>query len=178
MPITSDEAKSIVFAHIDKIGRESIRQTLSSGHGAEYLRKITASCRAKIRDMGGDAESEQAMLTAILHFTLSLAAVPSHRKVEYGGVELDVVIPDLRTLQKSPELAMVVCVASAPGDGAVDRIAGVLDSKTRLAVAMVPGGGKTRHITYSVDDSTFENVIQDARAFLASSRRANFGMIS
>lgn len=52
--------------------------------------------------------------TALVHYLLSVLGVPSQRKVASGGVELDVVVPDLNTLLRSPESALVVCIPDSP----------------------------------------------------------------
>lgn len=54
--------------------------------------------------------------TALLHYLLSVLCVPSQRKIESGGVFVDVVVPDLATLRRRPEAALVICVCEA-GDG-------------------------------------------------------------
>lgn len=179
MPITSDDVKSIVYDHIDEMGRENIREILSSSHGQEYLCEIVDVCRRKVQSRGGNHESELGMLTTILHFTMSLAAVPSHRKVVNNGVELDVVVPDLRTLQKSPESALVMCIL-APDTAAeqVSQIVDTLDSRAKIITVLVQNPGNLKYDTYAVDDSTFQNIIRDVRAFLDSTKRVNFGMIS
>lgn len=53
--------------------------------------------------------------TVLLHYLLSVLGVPSQRKVEAGGAELDIVVPDLRTLRRRPPAALVVCILGSPG---------------------------------------------------------------
>ena len=40
------------------------------------------------------------LATGILHYLLTNALLNSQRKVNYQGMELDIIIPDIRTLEK------------------------------------------------------------------------------
>lgn len=53
--------------------------------------------------------------TVLLHYLLSVLGVPSQRRVEAGGAELDIVVPDLRALRRRPGAALVVCILESPG---------------------------------------------------------------
>lgn len=52
--------------------------------------------------------------TVLVHYLFSVLGVPSQRKVEDGGVVLDVVVPDLPTLRRRPAAALVVCILESP----------------------------------------------------------------
>jgi hypothetical protein len=44
----------------------------------------------------------------LLHFMLTASLLPSERKVNWKGAELDLVVPSLKMLSKSPEKALVI----------------------------------------------------------------------
>jgi hypothetical protein len=44
----------------------------------------------------------------LLHFLLAASLLPSERKVTWKGAELDLVIPSLKTLNKSPDKTLVI----------------------------------------------------------------------
>ena len=180
MSTTSDAIKEIVYSHIDGMGRDSIRSEFATSHGESFLAGAPAACMNRVRDLGLGAEGEAAMLTSILHFALSAAAVPSHRKAAAGGTELDIVIPGTRALLASPESAMILCippVSDAQGARrAAEAILGVQRVKSNIAVALVPSARGAGYTGYSVQDGTFQNIIRDARAFLASTGGARMGI--
>jgi hypothetical protein len=55
-----------------------------------------------------DDESLGTLCEALLHFMLTASLLPSERKVNWKGVELDLVVPSLKMLSKSPEKALVI----------------------------------------------------------------------
>jgi hypothetical protein len=50
------------------------------------------------------------LATGILHYLLTNALLNSQRKVNYQGVELDVVIPDIRTLEKDAKMTLLILI--------------------------------------------------------------------
>ena len=58
---------------------------------------------------------ETEVYTVLLHYLLAVTGVPSQRKVEAGGAQIDIVVPDLATLRRRPSAALVVCVCGAAG---------------------------------------------------------------
>jgi len=55
-------------------------------------------------------ESIGILATGILHYLLTNALITSQRKVEYLGEELDIVIPDIKTLKKDPKKTLLICI--------------------------------------------------------------------
>lgn len=51
------------------------------------------------------------LATGILHYLLTKALVKSQRKVSHRNVELDIVIPDTKTLDADPLQTLVICIA-------------------------------------------------------------------
>ena len=43
-----------------------------------------------------------------MHYLLTEFLIPSQRKVDKGNVEIDIVIPDLKTLEKNPRDALII----------------------------------------------------------------------
>ena len=61
--------------------------------------------------MGDEATSMLA--TGIMHYLLTVALIPSQRKIKYKGVDVDIVIPDIRTLEKDSKKALVLYIPSS-----------------------------------------------------------------
>lgn len=64
---------------------------------------------AKVLDSCAGLDGSE-MYTVLLHYLLAITGVPSQRKVEAGGAQIDIVVPDLATLRRRPSAALVVCV--------------------------------------------------------------------
>jgi len=48
--------------------------------------------------------------TGILHYLLTNALLNSQRKINHDGVELDIVIPDVKTLEKDPKKTLLIYI--------------------------------------------------------------------
>ena len=66
----------------------------------KFLRNVRAS-------LGYDLDDETLgmLCEALLHFMLTASVLPSERKVYWKGVNLDIVVPSLKILSKSPDRA-------------------------------------------------------------------------
>jgi hypothetical protein len=60
--------------------------------------------------MNKKEEAVGILATGILHYLLTNALLNSQRKVNYQGVELDVVIPDIRTLEKDAKMTLLILI--------------------------------------------------------------------
>ena len=76
----------------------------------QIIEEITHNCYEKILTMGEKNESVGVLATGILHYLLTNALITSQRKIEYNGKELDIVIPDIKTLEKDPKKTLVICI--------------------------------------------------------------------
>ena len=63
-----------------------------------------------------DDESFGTLCEALLHFMLTASLLPSERKVNWKGAELDLVVPSLKMLSKSPEKSLVIQIIKGNGD--------------------------------------------------------------
>ncbi len=179
MPTTSEDVKRIVYEHIGSVGEGAVRESLSSSHGEAFLADAAASCLPLVRPLG--AAGECALVTVLLHYALSAAGVPSHRKVSVRGTSVDIVVPDARTLEASPRSALVVCVPEVSGATDVERavaaVSGAQPIKGNIAVAMCPTSRGLDCEAYSVEDGTFGGIVRRMREFLAVSGGGRLGVI-
>jgi hypothetical protein len=105
----SANIKDILYSAIDKIGRQKIRMEINADikRSEPRCHEILAHCT----DMMGKELDDQAagnLLEALLHFMLTASMLPSERKVNWEGLDLDLVLPSLKTLVKSPDKALVI----------------------------------------------------------------------
>jgi len=72
--------------------------------------EIIENCYDKTLIMGEKNESIGVLATGMLHYLLTNALITSQRKVEYSKEELDIVIPDIKTLEKDPKKTLLICI--------------------------------------------------------------------
>ena len=76
--------------------------------------EVTKNCHDKAillgAGIGNEDESIGIMATGLLHYLLTNALITSQRKIEHNGIELDIVIPDVKTLEKDPKKTLLICI--------------------------------------------------------------------
>ena len=186
----SEAVKAAVYAAIDRVGRGAIAAELRGdagagrGSGGPVDRAVRiAAGSAGLPGLrggggaggagGGDAA---AALTALLHYMLSAASVPSQRRVAVRGEEIDIVVPDVACL---PAAVAVCIVGEAGGDRAEARaaaaaaalglprgrvwVAGWSRAASPADAAAAAGGRE-----YLASDGSLALLVRDLAAFAAS----------
>ncbi len=105
----SNPVKDYLFDYLAK-SDEKIQKLISDKKFSEIIEDIIANCYDKIITIGKKDESVGVLATGILHFLLTNALLTSQRKIEYQGTEVDIVIPDLKTLEKDPKQTLIICI--------------------------------------------------------------------
>lgn len=104
---SEDPVKSLLFSHVSGPGPSAMA---SQGRWADLVRGAAGHCLGPACREAPAEEAAGRLATALLHHMLTASQTPSQRKVELGGVPVDVVVPDLRTLESDPLRAVLVCI--------------------------------------------------------------------
>lgn len=103
------DVKAILYSIIDSLGKEKIRIEVNAEIKSSevWCNKILEKCKNKLgQDL--DDETLGKLCEALLHFMLTASVLPSERKVNWKGSSLDIVVPSLKILSKSPDRAIVI----------------------------------------------------------------------
>jgi len=76
----------------------------------EIINEIIQNCYDKIVSMDTKDVAVGILATGILHYLLTNSLLNSQRKSEYNGVELDIVTPNIKTLEQDPKKSLVICI--------------------------------------------------------------------
>ena len=71
---------------------------------------VTNNCYEKIITICNKEEAVGILATVLLHYLLTNALITSQRKAEFHGIELDIVIPDIKTLEKDPKKTLIISI--------------------------------------------------------------------
>jgi hypothetical protein len=105
----SVDIKDILYSAIGKFGKDKIRMEVINDIEMSERRcnEILEECKKKMTN-NLDDESFANLCEALLHFMLTASLIPSERKVTWKGIELDLVIPSLKMLNKNPDKTLVI----------------------------------------------------------------------
>ena len=74
------------------------------------IEDITNNCYDKVVSMGEKEEAVGILATGLLHYLLTNALITSQRKIDYDGVDIDIVVPDTKTLETDAKKTLLVCI--------------------------------------------------------------------
>ena len=104
----SNPIKEYLFDYIKK--SNTIAKLISEKKFDVIINEIVENCYGKIISMDKKDEAVGVLATGILHYLLTNALLNSQRKVECQGLELDIVIPDIRTLEKDAKITLLILI--------------------------------------------------------------------
>ncbi len=114
-----DPVKEYLFSYITNSPK--IREMIAQKRFGQAIRDITENCYGAIATMADRPHALGVMATGILHYTLTQSMIHSQRKIECKGVMLDIVIPDLHTLQHTPEDALLLYISKSSDPSEIAR---------------------------------------------------------
>ncbi|MDP8886502.1 MAG: hypothetical protein M3M91_01785 [Thermoproteota archaeon] len=171
------DIKDILYSVIDKIGKEKIQIEVNSEIEISEKRcdEILEECK-KLMGSGMSEESLADLCEALLHFLLTASLLPSERKVNLEGIELDLVVPSLKMLKKDPDKALVLQIIRENEELAeLERTKSMQPNDENLWLVSARKLD-THHKNYYVGSSLFpySRIIIDINAFLV--RKGNRGL--
>ena len=104
----SNPIKDYLFNYIEK--STTISKLISEQKFDVIIDEIIENCYDKIILMDKKDNAVGILATGILHYLLTNALLSSQRKVDYQGMELDIVIPDIRTLEKDAKMTLLILI--------------------------------------------------------------------
>ena len=118
----SDEVnpiKDYLFDYIEK--SNNIENLIHEKKFDVIINEIVENCYDKVISMDKEEEAVGILATGILHYLLTNALLNSQRKVDYQGMELDIVIPDIRTLEKDSKRALLILIPKSSDKKIIDE---------------------------------------------------------
>lgn len=166
----SVDIKDILYSAIAKFGKDKIRMEVINDIEMSERRcnEILEECKKKMTN-NLDDESFANLCEALLHFMLTASLIPSERKVTWKGVELDLVIPSLKILNKSPDKTLVIQIIK--GNEVLTKIKAAKSVQPHDVNIWTVSAKRLEvdHKNYYVGSSLFPytRIIVDVNAFLA-----------
>ena len=118
----SDEANPIkdhLFDYIKK--SNSIENLIHEKKFDVIINEIIENCYDKVILMDKKEKAVGILATGILHYLLTNALLNSQRKVDYQGMELDIVIPDIKTLEKDAKMTLLILIPKSSDKKIIDE---------------------------------------------------------
>lgn len=171
--------KEMLYEQINSISEQKIQAEISKNNTADIISSMMNDCYPKITKLNGDThENFEAFAESLMHYLLTNALIPSQRKVVLKSIEIDIAIPDVRTLASSPKDALVIFFPKTKNTDTIleslKRIETIQPIKENIWLVQKTSLG-LQYKTYEIDnDCSFSNIINDINAFCSSKTQSKF----
>ncbi len=154
--------KDYLFDYLSK-SDEKIQKLISDKKFSEIIDDVIANCYDKIITLGERDDSICILATGLLHYLLTNALINSQRKVEYQGIEIDIAIPDIKTLEKDPKKTLLICIPKSSNKKIIEKKISQLE--------------KIQSEKENIWVILSENILIDKKSFVLSKENNSFSKI-
>ncbi len=173
--------KDYLFDYLSK-SDEKIQKLISDEKFSEIIDDVITNCYDKIITLGDKDESIGVLATGLLHFLLTNALLNSQRKVEYKGVEIDIVIPDLKTLEKDPKRTLLICIPKTSNKKEIEQklmeLYKIQPEKQNVWLVLSQElDFENRSYVIQKEDQTFSKIIFDIAEFVNVEGQSKFKIL-
>jgi hypothetical protein len=183
----SDKADivSVVYDAINEIGKQKIRSDVISNRkiADEYIQRLFSRSSEQFSNKL-DSNSLVTMFEILLHFMLTACIIPSQRKVKISHLTVDLVIPNLHTLSKSPNDAIIIQFIRSNKDmTTIDEILSILKLKSEelnmwlITTLDLHSKGSTYVINLNGSRVVHSHIIRDIDIFLKERRDKSLRLV-
>ncbi len=162
--------KDYLFSYIKK-SEKRFHDLLSQKEFDKIISDILENCYFKVALMDTKEESLSVLATGILHYMLTNVMLPSQRKIEYKKVKIDIVVPDLQTLENDPKKALIICIPNTLDKifikNKLKKVQQIQPEKQNIWFVLTQDIG-LEYKTYVIkkENSTFTKIIYDIGNFV------------
>jgi hypothetical protein len=172
--------KEYLFSYIEK-SEKRFQQLFSQTKMAEIINDILDNCYDKVALMENKEENLGVLATGILHYMLTNAMLTSQRKVEYGGIEIDIIIPDLKTLEKDPKKTLIICIPQTLDKNTISeklkKLQTIQPEKQNIWLVLTQDLGFDKTFVIQKEKSSFSNIIYDIAKFVNVQGQSKFKIL-
>lgn len=104
----SNPIKDYLFGYVEN--SSTIPELIANKKFDIIINEIIDNCYDKIITLDTNDVAVGIFATGILHYLLTNALLNSQRKINHNGIELDIVIPDVKTLEKDPKKTLLIYI--------------------------------------------------------------------
>jgi len=166
---TNSPVKDILYQEIANISEDTIQLEISKNNSSKIISQIISKCTTKIQKISTSIDEDLDLLTVSL--------IPSQRKISKNNVEIDIVIPDVLTLNSSPKDSLIILFPKSKNENLIKKRILALETiqpiKENIWIVL-NHNLQFRNQTYLIqnEDNSLNKILDDINKFY-SSRKQN-----
>ena len=166
----ANPSKDYLFEYLSQ-SEEKIKKLVSEQKFSEIIDLAISDCYDKILTMGEKHNVIGVFATGLLHFLLTNALITSQRKVQCQDLEVDIVIPDLKTLEKDAKKTLIICIPKTDDRNTIlqklEDLNKIQQEKNNIWLVLSEDLGFDKsYVLDKTKNSTFSKIIFDIAQFV------------
>ena len=153
--------KDYLFEYIEN--SSTIPELIEQKRFDDIINEIVQNCYDQVISMDSKDIAIGVFATGILHYLLTNSLLNSQRKLERDGVEIDIVIPDIKTLGKDPKMALIISIVKSSDEKIINEKLSELE--------------KIQHVKENIWVVLSEEIKIDKKSFVLSKECNTFSKI-
>ena len=159
--------KEYLFNYIQN-SEEKFQKLFSQTKMDEIINDIVENCY----EINQEKEDDLGVLaTGILHYMLTNAMLASQRKVQHQGIEVDIVIPDIKTLENDAKKTLIILIPKTSDKKIIqeklEALQKIQPEKQNIWIVLTQDlGFDNKTFVIAKDDGTFSKIIFDIAQFV------------
>ncbi len=104
------DVKNLLYTEIDHMGSLLIKQKLGEKkeNSIQIIEKLMKNCSDSLNGISLPPYDWVTLAEALMHYMLTAMVLPSQRKINIGGVEISIIIPNARNIYKNLEQILII----------------------------------------------------------------------
>jgi hypothetical protein len=104
------EIKEILYAEIDKMGKNQIRTLLSNdvSNSKSIINLLLNNCIDSLNKYNLIEDDLVLFAEALLHFVLTMSMIPAERKISVDDIAVDILVPNSKNLKDDNNKAIII----------------------------------------------------------------------
>lgn len=171
------ELSEIIYSAISDYGEQRILSDIVQGESPDVIKVIFEHCLSQIeKNEAVKSDTCGTVAEGLLHYLLTVSMIPSQRKTLFQSVEVDIAIPDTRTLAVSPQDVIIVSFPKTDNiesiKSQIEKIKKIQPNSNNIWLVLennIPAEAKV----YTLKDSmTFANIVNDLISFSSTKKQS------
>lgn len=180
---TDSPVKDILYQELSNVTENKIQLDISKNNSSKIISEIISKCYPKIQQISLNIDEDLGIFAeSLMHYFLALAIIPSQRKISQKDVEIDIVIPDLRTLKSNPKDSLIIVFPKSNNKNLIKKR--ILDLETILPVKeniwiVLNEDLEFKNRTYLIKNGTssLNKILDDINEFYSSRKQSKLKFI-
>ncbi len=119
---TNSPVKDILYQEIANISEDVIQLEISKNNSSKIISQIISKCTTKIQKISTSFDEDLGIFAeGLMHYLLTVSLIPSQRKISKNNVEIDIVIPDILTLNSNPKDSLIILFPKSKNENMIKK---------------------------------------------------------